>query len=101
MSVISNELRSSIRDDNLHDIIPILESLYSSRNPPEQQFLNWRRNDVMMAFSDKVNQLTIERIVSFLEKYKKDTLFHSSPGPDPEDSDILMDSVSLITYTIP
>ena len=97
MSVISSELRSSIRDDNLHDIIPILERLYTSRNPPQKQFLNWRRNDVIMAFSDKVNPLTIERIVSFLEKYQKESLFHSSLGTDPEDSDILMDSVSLFT----
>ncbi|KAI6656884.1 Microtubule-associated serine/threonine-protein kinase 3 [Oopsacas minuta] len=95
MAFLSSELRSSIRDDNLHDIIPILERLYSSKHPPKKQFLNWGRSDVMMAFSDKVNPLTIERIVSFLDKYHRESLFNSSLGTDPEDSDLLMDSPKI------
>ena len=95
MSLLSCELRSNLRDDNLHDIIPILERLYTSRHPPPKPFLNWAREDVMMEVGGRVNALTIEKIVSFLEKNQRESQFNSSLGTDAEDSDLLMDSVSL------
>ena len=100
MSSLPAELRTNLRDDNLHDIVPILEGLYSGRNPPHKQFLSWGREDVMMGFCGKVNALTIEKIVSFLEKCQRESQFNSSLGTDAEDSDLLMDSVSIFNSII-
>ena len=96
MSVISSELRTSLRDEHLHDLIPVLERLYSDKSTPLKPFLNWVREDVYRMLGNRFNALTNEKIISFLQRTQRESQFNCSLGTDLEDSDILSESVSYI-----